>query len=126
MFLPQLFLVLVFITLDGVELSRPQQCEMDNGCRIQAGRCYCDYGCKSDYPYSSYRDCQKALKGRRSDICSRTQPCRNSGSCIQISLDPGYKCRCDGTGYYGTHCERACPTSADPYTGIFPYECIVI
>lgn len=44
--------------------------------------------------------------GRRSDICYRSKPCLNGGSCLQISSDPGFKCRCEGTGYYGPHCDK--------------------
>lgn len=40
------------------------------------------------------------LQGISNDICSRA-PCINGGSCIQISLSPGYKCRCEGTKHHG-------------------------
>lgn len=65
-------------------------------------------------------------QGRSSDVCGR-RPCMNSGTCIQISQTPGYRCRCEGTGYWGSRCQRVCPTTADiPLVGPFPYECIII
>jgi len=27
--------------------------------------------------------------------------------CVQTSQEPGYKCRCAGTGYYGARCETS-------------------
>lgn len=30
----------------------------------------------------------------------------HGGSCIQISQQPGFKCRCEGTGYFGLRCNR--------------------
>lgn len=38
---------------------------------------------------------KKKFKGRANDICSRA-PCLNGGTCIQISLSPGFKCQCQG------------------------------
>lgn len=45
------------------------------------------------------------IPGRRLDQCSR-QPCQHGGSCIQITQHPGYKCRCEGTGFYGRDCKN--------------------
>ncbi|GLH09621.1 Cadherin-related tumor suppressor [Gryllus bimaculatus] len=97
------------------------------GCRIQNGQCLCGIGCYSEYRYSSKEECRKALRGRRNDAC-QNNPCEHGGSCSQTSFEPGYRCRCEGTGYYGTHCHIACPTRATvARTGeAFPYECIVI
>ncbi|XP_011877076.1 PREDICTED: uncharacterized protein LOC105567114 isoform X1 [Vollenhovia emeryi] len=67
------------------------------------------------------------VTGRRSDICSRSKPCMNEGSCSQISSEPGFKCRCEGTGFYGTYCETPCPRPDNTlFRGQFPYECVVI
>lgn len=33
------------------------------GCRIQEGSCLCGVGCYSEYRYSNYDECHKALKG---------------------------------------------------------------
>ncbi|GJQ87989.1 hypothetical protein Trydic_g12915 [Trypoxylus dichotomus] len=98
------------------------------GCRIQNSRCTCDdFSCSSEYRYNSYEDCQKALRGKRSDSC-HPSPCQHGGSCIQISQPPGFKCRCEGTGYFGARCNRACPRPGVRLLGdvVFPYECIVI
>lgn len=38
---------------------------------------------------------QHIKKGRANDICGR-QPCINGGTCLQTSLSPGYKCKCEG------------------------------
>lgn len=40
-------------------------------------------------------DTQHIKKGRANDICGR-QPCINGGTCLQTSLSPGYKCKCEG------------------------------
>lgn len=42
--------------------------------------------------------------GRRFDFCAQG-PCNHNGVCVQTSQEPGYKCRCAGTGYYGARCE---------------------
>lgn len=33
-------------------------------------------------------------------------PCLHGGTCIQISQHPGFRCRCEGSGYYGLRCDR--------------------
>ncbi|KAI4470672.1 egf-like domain [Holotrichia oblita] len=43
--------------------------------------------------------------GKRSDSC-HPSPCQHGGSCIQISQPPGFRCRCEGTGYFGARCNR--------------------
>lgn len=42
--------------------------------------------------------------GRRFDFCAQG-PCQHNGVCVQTSQEPGYKCRCSGTGFYGARCE---------------------
>lgn len=65
-------------------------------------------------------------KGRSNDLCSRG-PCLHRGVCIQITQTPGYRCRCEGTGYFGNRCQRKCPNAEESLMiGQFPYECIVI
>lgn len=141
-----------------------------HGCRIQSRVCSCGFGCKSEYRYLTMKDCQDALKGdyrslvqrvimsicnnndlpvfegKRTDVCFN-QPCMNGGSCIQISQFPGYRCRCEGTGYYGQRCHiskwhnahwgyghnillfyvyTGCPLPGAHVRGVYPYECIVI
>uniref|UniRef100_A0A1B6DGW2 EGF-like domain-containing protein n=1 Tax=Clastoptera arizonana TaxID=38151 RepID=A0A1B6DGW2_9HEMI len=97
-----------------------------HGCRIQQGRCFCGYGCYSEYRYSSKEECRKALKGRQNDACQRI-PCLHNGACTQTSQDQGYKCHCEGTGYYGSCCQHACPTPGALNPGArFPHECVVI
>ncbi|XP_054273931.1 adhesive plaque matrix protein 2-like [Macrosteles quadrilineatus] len=101
-------------------------CEERPGCRIQAGQCLCGIGCPSDYIYVNKEECRTALKGRRNDVCQRS-PCLNSGSCSQTSVSPGYRCRCEGTGYYGHRCQHACPKPGSIGADFhYPYECIVI
>ncbi|XP_065162071.1 adhesive plaque matrix protein 2-like [Atheta coriaria] len=97
------------------------------GCRINNGRCACDdFGCNTDYRYETFEECTKALRGKKSNGCS-PNPCLHGGSCIQVSQSPGYKCRCEGTGYFGGRCNRACPKGGSAGRhDIFPYECIVI
>jgi hypothetical protein len=118
-------IIVVFIV--GLELCTA--CDMDQtkqGCRIQNKACSCGFGCISEYRYDTMAECQNALRGRRRDICN-PNPCQHGGSCIQISQRPKYKCRCEGTGYFGLKCSRACPTpGVDLNDAIFPYECIVI
>ena len=38
------------------------------------------------------------------DQCS-DKPCQNGGECIQIKYGR-FKCDCQGTKYYGEHCEK--------------------
>ncbi|XP_017781101.1 PREDICTED: cell death abnormality protein 1-like [Nicrophorus vespilloides] len=103
-----------------------EQHERGTGCRIHNRRCSCDdFGCKKDYPYETYEACHSALKGKRSNGCY-PNPCMHEGSCIQISQAPGFKCRCEGTGFFGARCSRACPKGGAGRYDIFPYECIVI
>jgi hypothetical protein len=89
------------ILIDCCELDQTQ-----HGCRIDNGQCMCAFGCKAEFRYATRKECQDALKGRSSDICSGRAPCLNHGTCIQISQMPGYKCRCEGTGYWGSRCQR--------------------
>ncbi|XP_015126113.1 multiple epidermal growth factor-like domains protein 10 [Diachasma alloeum] len=101
--------------------------QMRHGCRIFNNQCSCGYGCRAEYRYDSNESCKMALKGRRHDICSRQRPCLHDGSCLQISQEPGYKCQCEGTGYYGARCDRPCPgPNSLKFRGPFPYECVVI
>ncbi|KAL2729427.1 multiple epidermal growth factor-like domains protein 6 [Vespula squamosa] len=89
--------------------SLSEACELDQmryGCRIYNAQCSCGYGCKAEYRYDTNEDCKLALRGRLNDICYRSNPCLHGGSCSQISPNPGFKCRCEGTGYYGTRCEK--------------------
>ncbi|RLU18971.1 hypothetical protein DMN91_009329 [Ooceraea biroi] len=127
--LPRLTLSAALLLLT-IAVALSEGCELDQmryGCRIYNAQCSCGYGCKSEYRYDDSDDCKLALRGRRSDICYRSKPCRNRGSCSQISTEPGFKCRCEGTGFYGTYCETPCPRPDDLLLqGQFPYECVVI
>ncbi|KAH1003415.1 hypothetical protein HUJ04_003347 [Dendroctonus ponderosae] len=76
------------------------------GCLIRDRVCSCGYGCISDYRYDNMQECQAALKGKKKDICKTNNPCLHGGTCIQISQQPGYKCRCEGTGFFGMRCHR--------------------
>ncbi|KAG6452497.1 uncharacterized protein LOC115445032 isoform X1 [Manduca sexta] len=109
----------------GVWACEPEQAH--NGCKIFAGSCTCGYGCKTEFIYRTRRSCLNALRGnvqeRTTNICYR-MPCVR-GICIQTAQEPGFTCKCEGTGYFGQRCEKACPTV--PMHGtIFPHECIVI
>ncbi|KAK6629501.1 hypothetical protein RUM43_003318 [Polyplax serrata] len=95
------------------------------GCKIDGGQCICGVGCYTEYRYNTKAECYKAIKSRESDLCQRN-PCRNGGTCSQTTHDPGFKCRCEGTGFYGQRCQYACPKLGVPIQGAFPYECIVI
>ncbi|XP_015380387.1 PREDICTED: protein crumbs-like [Diuraphis noxia] len=97
MILPLLLITTIIPVFEGCDQSR-------QGCRIQEGQCLCGKGCYSEYRYSNYEECYKALKGRRFDFCAQG-PCNHNGVCVQTSQEPGYKCRCAGTGYYGARCE---------------------
>lgn len=103
-------------------------CDMDQirqGCRIKNRACSCGSGCIGEYRYDNIQECQNALRGKRGNACS-PNPCLHGGSCLQISHQPGYKCRCEGTGYFGMRCNRACPSAGNARDQVFPYECIVI
>ncbi|CAH0391923.1 unnamed protein product [Bemisia tabaci] len=101
--------------------------QVREGCRIDNGECFCASGCYSEYRYSNREECRKALKGKKLDSCSRT-PCLHQGTCSQTMKEPGYKCRCEGTGYYGQRCEYRCPSlfSQSRSQNYYPYECVLI
>ncbi|XP_055371295.1 adhesive plaque matrix protein 2-like [Condylostylus longicornis] len=127
----KLLLGIVIITVCCVSVilccdpSNPEQTQ--HGCRIDNGACTCSFGCKSEFRYANRKECQDALKGTSNDVCGR-RPCLNGGGCTQISGPPGYKCRCSGTGYWGSRCQRQCPRTDDEqqYNTKFPHECVVI
>ncbi|XP_023949054.2 cubilin [Bicyclus anynana] len=104
-----------------VQACEPNQTQ--HGCKIYGNACSCGYGCKTDFIYKSRRICLNALRERSANVCSRT-PCLR-GICSQTTQDPGFTCKCEGSGYYGQRCEKACPTAA-VYGLEFPHECIVI
>ncbi|XP_071446613.1 adhesive plaque matrix protein 2-like isoform X2 [Hetaerina americana] len=103
-------IVKVAVLLIALYLNFAESCDENQtrpGCKIDSGRqCVCGIGCYSEYRYNSKEECRKALKGRRHNICSEN-PCQNEGACIQTTVDPGYRCRCEGTGFYGSRCEHA-------------------
>uniref|UniRef100_A0A182WM00 EGF-like domain-containing protein n=1 Tax=Anopheles minimus TaxID=112268 RepID=A0A182WM00_9DIPT len=123
------FTLLCAIALVAVLIRSTQCCDLDqtqHGCRIDNGQCTCAFGCKSEFRYATRKECQDALKGRTSDICNR-QPCQNGGTCTQVTTMPQYRCRCEGTGYWGNRCHRMCPKPDQVQQGTkFPHECIVI
>jgi hypothetical protein len=51
------------------------------------------------------RNIEYLYLGSRRDACQRN-PCHNGGTCSQTSFEPGYRCRCEGTGYYGNRCQH--------------------
>lgn len=119
-------LVLIICVLPMNKGCEPGQTRQ--GCRIQQGQCLCGVGCYSEYRYSNKDECRKALKGRRYDVCQRN-PCFHNGVCSQTSQEPGYKCLCGGTGYYGPRCQYPCPAPGTVIGGnqeVFPIECIII
>ncbi|CAH0716710.1 unnamed protein product, partial [Brenthis ino] len=107
-----------FLTIQACEPG-----EMQNGCKIFGTACTCGYGCKTEFIYRTRRACLNALWERSSNVCSRL-PC-SRGICTQTAQDPGFACKCEGTGFYGQRCEKACPTVA-VHGLVFPHECIVI
>lgn len=145
-------ILLAFRHIDGLFVAACDLDQAQHGCRIDNGACSCSYGCKSEYRYATLRECTDALKvvfdyflcnfveypqykwvhyvvhvkGRSNDLCSR-EPCQHRGVCIQITQAPGYRCRCEGTGYWGNRCQRKCPNTEESLMmGQYPYECIVI
>ncbi|XP_060521191.1 protein crumbs-like [Cylas formicarius] len=121
------FLVLSVVFLGVKFCISCENGQTKQGCLIRNLVCSCGIGCVSDYRYDTIHECQNALRGKKKDICKLNNPCQHGGTCIQISQQPGYKCRCEGTGYFGMRCNRACPVPGAGRIGdIFPYECIVI
>ncbi|KAJ1525067.1 hypothetical protein ONE63_009912 [Megalurothrips usitatus] len=108
--------------------SRPT-CEVGHqrsGCRIHAGLCVCGIGCRSEYQYHDKEECINAIKGQRRNQCGET-PCQHGGACSQTTMEPGYKCRCEGTGFYGPRCQYECPSPGALAAGrAYPHECILI
>ncbi|XP_018025182.1 protein crumbs [Hyalella azteca] len=79
--------------------------DLVQGCRVEGPNyCVCGLGCRTSFSYATREQCLTASRGERGDPCS-SQPCRHHSYCTQIIADPGYQCFCDGTGYYGRHCE---------------------
>ncbi|XP_076678067.1 uncharacterized protein LOC143374086 [Andrena cerasifolii] len=128
--LPRLVLPIILLLVIVAISTLSRACDLDQmqyGCRIYNAQCSCGYGCSSEYRYNNNDDCKEALRGKRSDICYRLKPCLNGGSCLQISSEPGFQCRCEGTGYYGSRCDKLCPGLGHlRLRGTFPYECVVI
>ncbi|XP_026500672.1 cubilin-like [Vanessa tameamea] len=96
--------------------------ETQYGCKIMSS-CTCGYGCKTEFIFRSRRECLDALRERSANPCSRI-PCMR-GICTQTVQQPGYACKCEGTGFFGQRCEKACPTVAVRGL-VFPHECVVI
>ncbi|XP_072931279.1 uncharacterized protein [Epargyreus clarus] len=118
------FVLLVLTVLACIYYT--QACEpgqSQQGCKISGASCTCGYGCKTEFIYKSKRACLSALRERSSNVCYRL-PCVR-GICIQTVQEPGYACKCEGTGYFGRRCEKACPTAL-MHGMVFPHECIVI
>ncbi|CAK1554749.1 unnamed protein product [Leptosia nina] len=119
----RLHLILVLVVCLQWETQACEPNQTQNGCKIYGTSCTCGYGCKTEYIYKTRRACLNALRERSSNVCVR-MPCLR-GICIQTTQDPGFTCKCEGTGFYGQRCEKACPT--DQSRGlVFPHECIVI
>ncbi|XP_046977153.1 cubilin-like [Vanessa cardui] len=97
--------------------------ETQYGCKIMSSTCTCGYGCKTEFVFHSRRECLDALRERSANPCSRV-PCMR-GICTQTVQQPGYACKCEGTGFFGQRCEKACPTVAVRGL-VFPHECVVI
>ncbi|XP_073976207.1 uncharacterized protein [Rhodnius prolixus] len=120
--------ILVFLIFSSLMYMACDGCDLDQvvrGCKIQQRQCICGIGCRSEYRYRSREECRNNLKGKVSDVCS-TKPCANNGICMQTPMSPSmYKCRCEGTGYYGSRCEYPCPLPGSIVRS-FPHECIVI
>ncbi|XP_059489546.1 notch homolog 2 N-terminal-like protein B [Neocloeon triangulifer] len=118
----------LLLLLIATVLAVSYACEFkQQGCKIEGSSCICGEGCPGQYRYLTKTHCHRALmkarKGR--DVCYRN-PCQNGGACVQSSQEPGYKCRCEGTGYFGRRCEMDC-TLASNYEGHrYPYECVMI
>ncbi|KAL7291163.1 multiple epidermal growth factor-like domains protein 6 [Trichogramma pretiosum] len=120
-----ILLLLLVVTVLQIEACEVEK--MGNGCRITSGQCACGYGCKSEYRYATLEECKLALNGRRRNACHSQTRCLHGGTCLQITANPEYKCLCEGTGYFGYRCEKACPGRDNPnYKGPFPLECVVI
>ncbi|CAG9782013.1 unnamed protein product [Diatraea saccharalis] len=115
------FLLIIVACLLTVQACEPEQAH--NGCKIYGSSCTCGYGCKNEFIYKTRRDCLNALRERSSNVCYH-MPCLR-GICIQTVQDPGFACKCEGTGFYGQRCEKACPTM-HTRGQVYPHECIVI
>ncbi|XP_058792780.1 protein cueball-like [Phymastichus coffea] len=121
--------LVIFATLASL-LADSRACEIDkmgHGCRINKAQCSCGYGCKAEYRYKDMEECNHALTGKRHNACHSANRCLHGGSCLQITSQPGFKCLCEGTGFFGYRCEKPCPGPENPHhRGPFPYECVVI
>ena len=49
--------------------------------------------------------CTLFVEGNALEDQCASKPCQNGGECIQIKYRR-YKCDCQGTRYYGKHCEQ--------------------
>ncbi|XP_019870525.1 protein crumbs [Aethina tumida] len=116
-----LFILIGLLVCEACEVGQARM-----GCIIRNQVCACGLGCQSEYVYNSMQECQDSLRGKKKDICTINNPCLHGGVCTQTTQRPGYKCRCEGTGYFGVRCSRACPIPGHGRIGDFPYECIVI
>ncbi|KAE8748307.1 hypothetical protein FOCC_FOCC004943 [Frankliniella occidentalis] len=114
---------------EAVRAATRPACELGqqrSGCRIHAGLCVCGIGCRSEYQYADKEECTSAIRGRRNQ-CGES-PCQHGGACSQTTMDPGYKCRCEGTGFYGPRCQYQCPSPGTEGVGnrAIQLACILI
>ncbi|CAB3383908.1 Hypothetical predicted protein [Cloeon dipterum] len=120
--------LLLFVLLLAV-VAAALACEHKQpGCKIEGSSCVCGEGCPGHYRYATKTHCHRALAKSRNksrDICHR-RPCQNGGTCVQRSQEPGYKCICDGTGFFGDRCEKDCTLASNLEGKRFPYECVMI
>ncbi|BES98803.1 EGF [Nesidiocoris tenuis] len=120
-FIALFLLFCLYLTCDGCD---PE--DMVYGCRISQGQCLCGRGCHMTYRYENRDECRAAIKGESQDSCSKS-PCANNGVCIQTpAAYSKFKCRCEGTGFYGPRCQYACPRTIPLSMKNFPYECVEI
>ncbi|XP_014261468.1 uncharacterized protein LOC106673759 [Cimex lectularius] len=116
-------LVVCFLVFLVCESCDPEQ--IVRGCMIQAGHCFCGKGCMSEFLYKNRNECKMALNGDSRDAC-KPNPCEHNGACLQTTRTfTNYKCRCEGTGYYGPKCQYAC-SKLNARAKSIPYECIEI
>ncbi|KAJ8687740.1 hypothetical protein QAD02_023534 [Eretmocerus hayati] len=118
---------LIVIATIALQTQACEKSEMATGCRINAGTCSCGWGCKQEFRYPDMEKCKLALAGTPPNLCDSPERCLHGGACSQISPEPGYRCLCVRTGYFGTNCEKPCPERNDPnYRGLFPSDCLSV
>jgi len=110
-----LCLVAGFQAAPQITCLRSLKCNIQRhqGCYVVEGMCHCAQAwcCNNPFNYTSLESCLAVAENtvQLEDPCEN-EPCKHNGYCVQLKgKNPGYRCECHGTGYFGPRCHEKCP-----------------